>query len=217
MTAKIAFRSSFAAFTVLALVIAIALAIGSASGRENRQERGAAAADELLPPEAFASIADPAERSAAVFTEAGKVFTHPRCVNCHAEGDRPLQGDDSHPHQPWARRGADGFGAPGMRCATCHTDENFDPAGVPGAPNWHLAPTEMTWQGKSIGEICDQVKDPARNGDRTLQDLIHHAGEDPLVTWAWSPGRDRQPAPGTQTVFRDLIQAWIDDGAVCPP
>jgi len=49
---------------------------------------------------AFAAISDPAERSRAIFTEAAKVLTHPRCMNCHPATDRPLQGNDKHPHQP---------------------------------------------------------------------------------------------------------------------
>ncbi|MFM9829650.1 MAG: Isoquinoline 1-oxidoreductase subunit, partial [Sphingomonas sp.] len=31
----------------------------------------------------FVSITDPAARSAALFTEMGKVLQHPRCLNCH--------------------------------------------------------------------------------------------------------------------------------------
>jgi len=37
----------------------------------------------LRPPSAFASIADRAARSRALFAEAAKVFTSPRCINCH--------------------------------------------------------------------------------------------------------------------------------------
>ncbi len=55
---------------------------------------------QLATPERFSGIADTATRSAALFTELGKVLTSPRCVNCHPASDRPRQGDDSHPHQP---------------------------------------------------------------------------------------------------------------------
>ena len=47
----------------------------------------------LASPESFASIADTEARSAAIFTELGKVLTHPRCTNCHPAVDRPRQGD----------------------------------------------------------------------------------------------------------------------------
>ena len=103
-----------------------------------------------------------------------------------------------------------------MRCATCHQDANFDPAGVPGHAHWHLAPREMAWQGKTIGEICTQIKDPARNGGRSLQQILTHMSNDTLVGWAWAPGFGRKPAPGTQQELGALIKAWMNTGAVCP-
>jgi hypothetical protein len=84
-----------------------------------------------------------------------------------------------------------------MRCSSCHQNANFDPARVPGHSEWHLAPREMAWEGKSVAEICAQIKHPARNGGRKLEDLIHHIGEDTLVGWAWAPGFGRAPHPET--------------------
>ena len=98
--------------------------------------------DSLATPKSFASIADPAARSAAMFVELGKVLTNPRCVNCHPAGDRPRQGEQGRLHQPPVERGADGHGLPAMHCSICHQQANFDPAGVPGHPEWHLAPRE---------------------------------------------------------------------------
>jgi hypothetical protein len=170
----------------------------------------------LATPESFARIANPAARSAALFTEAGKVLTSARCVNCHPAGDRPLQGDARRLHQPPVARGPDGFGAAAMRCGSCHKDANFDPAGVPGHAHWHLAPREMAWQDKTLSEICTQIKDPARNGGRSLDQLLEHMATDSLVGWAWAPGGGRQPAPGTQKEFGALIDAWIKTGAACP-
>jgi len=170
----------------------------------------------LATPDSFAGIGDAAARSAALFTEAGKVLTSPRCVNCHPAGDRPLQGDASRLHQPPVERGLDGFGAVAMRCATCHQGANFDPAGVPGHPHWHLAPREMAWQDKTVGEICAQIKDPARNGGRSLEQILTHLASDTLVGWAWAPGFGREPAPGTQRELGALIEAWLNTGAVCP-
>ena len=79
--------------------------------------------DSLASPESFASIADTAKRSAAMFVELGKVLTHPRCVNCHPAGDRPRQGDMARLHQPPVERGADGHGLPAMRCSICHQQQ----------------------------------------------------------------------------------------------
>ena len=102
----------------------------------------------LQSPSAFASIANPDERSRAIFAEAAKVLTHPRCMNCHPASDRPLQGNDKHPHEPLVTR--------------------------------------------------------------------EHLAHDDLVAWGWQPGPGRDPAPGSQAVLGELIQAWIDTGAQCP-
>lgn len=176
-----------------------------------------AAAQDLASPESFAGIADQAQRSVALFGEAGKVLTHPRCVNCHPAGDRPLQGEDSHVHFPGVQRGDGGMGVAGLRCTTCHHEANFEPAGVPGHPLWHLAPIEMAWAGRPLAEICAQIKDPERNGGMSMAELVEHMAEDSLVGWGWHPGGGRQPAPGTQEQFGRLIAAWVETGAHCPP
>lgn len=176
----------------------------------------AAGPDSLASPESFSGIADLHQRSAAYFTELGKVLTSPRCTNCHPAGDRPRQGDSASLHQPPVFRGADGFGLETMRCSTCHQDANFDPGRVPGHSEWHLAPREMAWEGKTVAEICAQIKDPKRNGGRSPEDLVHHIGTDTLVGWAWAPGFGRKPAPGTQQQAGALVEAWVKTGAACP-
>jgi hypothetical protein len=170
----------------------------------------------LAAPESFDSIADPKKRSAAYFNELGKVLTNPRCTNCHPAGDRPRQGDLSRLHEPPVYRGPDGFGLATMRCSSCHQEKNFDPGRMPGHPLWHLAPAEMAWEGKTLSEICVQIKDPKRNGGRSTADLIEHIGSDTLVGWAWAPGFGRQPAPGTQKQAGALVEAWVKSGAACP-
>jgi hypothetical protein len=179
---------------------------------------------EIKTPSAFASIGDPAARSRALFSEAAKVFTSPRCMNCHPAADSPTQGNDMHPHSPPAARGADGGGIPGNTCGACHMDRNVNIlAGqqvsfqsIPGHPRWSMAPIEMAWQGKSIGEICRQLRNPDRNGGRSLAVLYEHVAHDDLVGWGWTPGAGREPAPGTQELLGQLVQAWIDSGAECP-
>jgi hypothetical protein len=171
---------------------------------------------DLRTPESFDSIADKTARSQAIFQEAGKVIQSPRCLNCHPNGDRPTQGNDMHLHQPMVVRGPNDMGATALRCMTCHQGANFEPAGVPGNPKWHLAPLSMAWQGKSIGQICAQIKDRKRNGDKTLVQISEHMGHDDLVGWAWNPGASRTPAPGTQAQFGQLVEAWIASGAACP-
>jgi hypothetical protein len=109
-----------------------------------------ALAESLATPESFGAIGDTAARSAALFTEVAKVLQHPRCMNCHPAGDRPRQGDVRRLHQPPVTRGEDGFGLPGLRCPICHQQANFDR--TPGDPNWHLAPRDMGWEGKTVGQ-----------------------------------------------------------------
>lgn len=172
----------------------------------------------LASPESFAAIGDTAARSAALVTEVGKVLSNARCVNCHPAGDRPRRGEGelSRLHQPPAVRGEDGFGAPAMRCPICHQQTNFDAGRAPGNPAWHLAPREMAWEGKTLAQICAQIKDPERHGGRSLEEIVHDVGTDHLVGWAWSPGFGRQPAPGTQQEAGELLAAWVKTGAVCP-
>jgi hypothetical protein len=171
----------------------------------------------LKPVSDFAGIKDTNQRAAALFQEAGKVIQSPRCLNCHPAGERPTQTDGMRPHIPLVVRGEGGVGAAGgLNCSTCHHDANYDAAGVPGNPKWALAPAEMAWQGKTLGQICEQIKDKSRNGGRDLAALVHHMAEDDLVGWGWHPGAHRTPAPGSQLQFGALIKAWADAGASCP-
>jgi cytochrome c peroxidase len=178
---------------------------------------GAAGAADLLTADSFNAITDRNERARALFSEAGKVLQHPRCLNCHPVGERPTQGNDMHPHQPLVVRGADDHGAIGMRCTTCHQGANFEPSGVPGHALWHVAPRSMAWQTKTLRQICEQIKDPTRNGGKTLAQIEEHMAHDSLVGWGWMPGGNREPAPGTQAQLGALISAWIASGAACPP
>jgi len=179
-------------------------------------------ANDLKPPSEFSSIQDPVARSRALFTEAAKVIMHPRCMNCHPATDSPLQGNDQHTHMPPVARGDGGGGLPGNRCIACHTERNFtlmeksSYESIPGHPRWGVAPIEMAWEGKSVGQICAQIKDPNRNGGRDLALLHEHISKDDLVAWGWNPGQGRNPAPGSQQRLGELVKAWIDSGAHCP-
>ncbi|HEY0329691.1 MAG TPA: Isoquinoline 1-oxidoreductase subunit [Rhodopseudomonas sp.] len=200
-------------------VAAVVLAVAAPSFQGEADAANDAASNPALlqPVKAFAGIKNKELRAAALFQEAGKVISSPRCMNCHPAGERPTQSDAMRPHQPLVVRGPHGTGeVGGTACATCHHEANFDAAGVPGHPKWAVAPIEMAWQGKSLSEICVQIKDRARNGDKDMAALVHHMAEDDLVGWGWNPGAGRTPAPGTQKQFGELIKAWADAGAACP-
>lgn len=176
--------------------------------------------EELKPVSAFSSIADKDQRAVAIFEEMGKVILHPRCVNCHPRTDRPLQGDAQVAHNPPVTRGPADHGAPGLECSTCHGPRNVGFANgtgsIPGHPEWHVAPIEMAWEGKTLGQICEQIKDRRRNGGKTLAQIAEHNAHDTLVGWGWNPGPGRQKVPGTQAEFGELTRAWIASGAKCP-
>jgi hypothetical protein len=209
-------RRTLAALAAGALM-GVTLALSPASKAQDKPDNA------LRPASDFQSIGDATERSVALFQEAGKVIQHPRCVNCHPRTDRPLQNLAMTPHQPPVTRGDGGMGMPGMTCNTCHGAENIAVVGqseslksIPGHPSWHLAPIEMAWEGKSLGEICLQLKDPERNGNKTMAEMVEYMAEDTLVGWGWNPGEGRQPVPGSQEVFGQLIAAWVETGAACP-
>ena len=171
----------------------------------------------------FDGIADKTQRSIALFEEAGKVIQHPRCVNCHPAGDSTSARHDDAPASAAGVRGDSDIGVPGMMCGTCHGAANVDVVGqsetlksIPGHPEWHLAPIEMAWEGKPLGAICEQIKDPARNGGKTLDQIVEHMAEDSLVGWGWNPGAVASRFLA-QEIFGELIRRWAADGAACPP
>jgi hypothetical protein len=174
----------------------------------------------LAPVDSFASIADPTARSAALFVEMAKVIQHPRCLNCHPVTRSPTQGEDLHPHVPPISSEEEIFAA-GLPCSTCHSTRNSPTSSagirsIPGAEHWGLAPASMAWQGLTTREVCQQIQDPARNGNRSLDKIRVHLAEDHLVGWGWHPGEGREPVPGTQEQFGELVAAWIETGAHCP-
>lgn len=162
------------------------------------------------------SQTDQTEESIEYFLEASKTFRHPRCLNCHPAGERPTQGDDMHAHIMNVQRGIDDHGMQGMRCASCHNQANYEYSGVPGAPKWALAPRSMAWQGLDDRELCEALKDQKKNHGMSIEELVHHNGEDPLVSWGWSPGADRRAIPGSQKEFGEIIRKWAATGAACP-
>jgi mono/diheme cytochrome c family protein len=161
--------------------------------------------------------------SQALFTRIATVLKSPRCMNCHTDADHPFprQGDDRHRHLFNVARGPSDIGAPGLHCGTCHQDKNNAASGVPGAPGWRLAPLSMAWEGLSDREICRELLDPTRNGQRNAAALADHFAHEALVAWAWSPGTDhngraRATPPMTHDEFNRMVERWLATGAACP-
>src|SRR6478672_11625194 len=71
---------------------------------------------QLKPVSSFSTIGDERARSVALFVEAARVMTSPRCMNCHPATRQPTQGDDLHAHVPLMYGGRFGVGLPGLPC-----------------------------------------------------------------------------------------------------
>jgi hypothetical protein len=165
-----------------------------------------------------AVVDDPAGAREAFLSAAG-VFLNPRCKNCHPAGDQPLQGDDSHPHAMRVARGPAGGGQYAVKCVSCHQTTNLPGAHMPpGAPRWQLPgpKARMVFEGKTPGQLCRQLKDPAQNGGRSLAQIAEHVAHDPLVGWAWAPGDGRKGVPVPREEFARSVAEWIQKGAACP-
>ncbi|MGD9629387.1 MAG: hypothetical protein AB7V18_09090 [Pyrinomonadaceae bacterium] len=159
--------------------------------------------------------------SVAAFNEAAKVFFSARCANCHPAGDVPTQGDQMTPHSQGVTRGEDGMGVYGMRCTTCHQNENLEGDHMPPGTtiDWHMPPADqkMVFQGLTAGQLCRNFTDPNRNGGLQVKSLMDHIQKrDPLVIWAWEPGNGRSTPPMSFEQFAAKVEEWVANGAACP-
>ncbi len=151
------------------------------------------------------------------------VVSHPRCANCHVGPDNvPMwsgssYGSKARPHGMNVNAGVSRIGNEYIVCSTCHALHNSQlPHGPPGAHIWLLPPSTMQWFGKSNAEICAQIKDPARNGERTIAEIAEHIAHEELVHWGWDPGPGREPAPYSAAELVEFVKQWDAAGAPCP-
>lgn len=166
--------------------------------------------------------ADAAPKEAAspeqAFVDVARVLQSPRCVNCHPNGDAPLQGDNGALHGMNITRDIERVG---MTCQTCHRETAVNPSAAnmpPAVKNWHLPPktTPMIFQGRTPAELCKQLKDPAHNGNHDLAALLKHVSHDDLVLYGWNPGAGRTLPPLSHDVFVARFKQWVDAGGPCP-
>jgi hypothetical protein len=160
------------------------------------------------------------------------------------------QGDDRHPHLYAVLRGDvfefktvetnftiyPGEGPLFERCIACHGAANDPVTGIPGTTNRHFNPGQPFWfmPPKSIAwesapgvpftgpELCAQIKDNTRNGNRELTDVLSHLNTKPLALWPFNhdtrpDGQPRTtPPPLSHAGFVKAFGQWIDEGAPCP-
>ena len=148
------------------------------------------------------------------FEDIYTVSTHPRCMNCHPEGDAPLQTDDSVPHTLGITRFSP---LGGVHCRTCHSavgvDDGLAPL-PPADPIWSIAPKRMVFQNRTPAQLCNQLKDPEVNGGRGFTELAKHVEEDHLLITSWHSGRTPPPISHEELVKR--YQTWGAAGGPCP-
>lgn len=159
-----------------------------------------------------------------------EVASHPRCSNCHVGASNqpmwtgPSFGKD-RPHGMNINAGESRIGIETLMCSTCHTtlsepdpDANSVSHSAPRvASTWQLPPVEAAWFGKSSGYVCNQLRDPGRNGGRSIAELAEHLGHDVILHWAWNPGGNREPAPHSLQAAMDALMKWAAAGTPCPP
>ncbi|MEO1480917.1 MAG: hypothetical protein AAFU77_02345 [Myxococcota bacterium] len=158
-----------------------------------------------------------------------EVASHPRCANCHVgPSERPMWSGpsygDARPHGMNVHAGASRIGAEsGLMCNTCHVNSsateraNSTPHAAPHISGvWRLAPVEADWYGKDSQFICEQLRDPKRNGGRDYRKLAFHLGHDKILHWAWTPGGNREAAPRTLQDHIDDMFRWGVAGMPCP-
>lgn len=158
-----------------------------------------------------------------------EVASHPRCSNCHVGPDNvpvwsgPSYGE-TRPHGMNVNAGESRMGAEAVLCSTCHItlsapdkSANLTPHAPPKVAGlWRLAPAEAEWFGKSSSYVCNQLRDPERNGDRTIREVAAHLDHDLILHWAWNPGGNREPAPHSLQETMDALMKWAAAGTPCP-
>jgi len=193
---------------MLAILLIVKVLVSNAGGPASSQQVNAAAASHRT-------------TGLGAWQKVYSVMVSPRCLNCHTATTYPQQGDDRHRHIANVIRGPQDKGVVALNCATCHQSTNADSTGVPGAHNWHLAPLSMRWQDMndrplSSAEVCRSVL-------RLLDGphLLKHHEEEPLVLWAFNPGRRpdgtmRTLPPMTHAQFVEATRQWVKAGTPCP-
>lgn len=154
------------------------------------------------------------EEGLAAFDDIYAAATHPRCMNCHPDGDRPLHTDESIPHDFGITRHSPFLG---VHCSTCHAAISVGDGQAPLPPAdtiWSLAPAQMVFENRTPRELCEQLKDPEINGGRGHVASTRHIEVDHLLQTSWHMGRTPPPISHEELVQR--FETWGRAGGPCP-
>jgi hypothetical protein len=201
-----------ATLAIAALAIAAVTLFGTRTGDARGGDSPGNAAKPGKPKPSQAQIAAALKDWATVYD----VLLSPRCRNCHPIGDRPLWYDDPRPHGMNISRRSPEAGLP---CTTCHRHQNARDRGAPpGVAGWRMpeADTPLVFETRTSAQLCAQLVDPKQNGDRTLDDLVHHIHGDAFVLWSWNPGPGRTTPPVPHAEFEAAFRRWAAAGGPCP-
>lgn len=165
----------------------------------------------------------------AAWVRIHNVLSHPRCVNCHVGADNiPLwtttTSTTDRVHGMHIDAGNSRVGAATLNCNSCHQTSTRPNTVAHAAPHtgmaWRLAPLEFQWVGKSSAAICEQLRDPQRNGGRDaaglLDHILHDAKVGGFITWSFNPGPGREPPPGSMQDHLSDMVVWTEAGMPCP-
>lgn len=166
------------------------------------------------------------EQALAAWDRIYEVASHPRCSNCHVgPSNTPMWSGPTYgktrPHGMNINAGDSRIGAEYVQCSTCHMyreegGANDAPHMAPQvAADWRLPPVEAEWFGKSSTDVCNQLRDPDRNGGRGFMEIASHLDHDVILHWAWNPGGGREPAPYSLQEHVNDVLAWGVAGMPC--
>jgi len=195
------------------LFAAAAATLGACGGHPN-------VAENHTPPPRSDRFVDRAAGLEA-FETVRSVIQHPRCQNCHAPGDAPLEGDDGHVHGENVLRGPTGHGVAGAECSKCHGPSNprsaFGMDAGPGKPrDWRMPPPgAFIFVGVAPRALCKQLQNPELNGHKDKVALRNHI-DAPLVSWSWAPGFGLSPVSTSRDRYISAWDTWMAAGAPCP-
>lgn len=164
------------------------------------------------------------DSGAAAWARIYAVASHPRCTNCHVGASgRPAWDDLGYGvprlHGMNIVAGESRIGAESIPCRACHigaAGDNTVPHAAPQIDDaWRLPPVALAWRGKSSAEVCAQLRNPDTNDGFDMAELIEHVRTSAFVTYGFSPGTGRTPAPGSVAELARDFEIWAAAGSPC--